>query len=155
MIFAAFGNAPHPFIRLAAALDEYAATICEEVIVQCGNTHFDFMHAKATDFFTQNEFQFHLKTASVVVLQGGWGGISEASDMSCKIVVVPRKNGIEHNHDQDQLVRKLEQMGVVLAVYDISELAASIDSAKSHQFKPIVRGNASKIISEKLKEWYG
>lgn len=153
MIFAAFGNVPTPFNRMAKAIDELAYSINEEVIVQSGYTKYDFRYATCIPFMNQSEFFNHLKQASVVILQGGWGSISEASDLRCKIVSVPRVKGLEHNHDQIQLVKKLEEMRILLAVYEISDLQTKVIEAKTFNFKPIKRGSAYEVIVSSLNDW--
>lgn len=75
------------------------------------------------------------------------GGVAEASQLGCRIVAVPRIKGIEHYHDQSQLVRALESQKVVLGCYDIEELPALIKKAHDFDFKPIVKGDASDIIN--------
>lgn len=47
MIFASLGTMDMAFVRMAKAIDEWAATTQEEVIVQTGYTHFNYRHAKA------------------------------------------------------------------------------------------------------------
>lgn len=154
MIFVSFGNVPLSFNRLAIAIDEYAFSANEKVIVQSGNTNYNFKNATATAFMNHGEFTRYLKEASVVVLQGGWGGISEASGLACRIVAVPRISGLEHNHDQFQLVQELEKSGVVIGVYEIQNLSAKIKEARSFNFQPIKKGSATEIINSRIKEWF-
>lgn len=154
MIFSAFGNVPTPFNRLAKAIDQFASASNEKVIVQSGHTTYTFQNATGIAFMNQSDFKRHLKQASVVVLQGGWGGISEASDMGCRIVAVPRIQGSEHNHDQIQLVKRLEELEILLAVYNIHDLQLKIEEAKLFNFKPITRGSAAEAINNKLHEWF-
>ena len=78
MIFASLGTMDMAFIRMAKAIDEWAATTQEEVIVQTGYTHFNYRHAKAFDFCTKDEMQQYIKSADILILQGGWGAISAA-----------------------------------------------------------------------------
>ena len=80
MIFASLGTMDMAFIRMAKAIDEWAATTQEEVIVQTGYTHFNYRHAKAFDFCTKDEMQQYIKSADILILQGGWGEISEAME---------------------------------------------------------------------------
>ena len=150
MIFASFGNSPVPFIRLAEAIDKYGLVSGEHIIVQNGLTEYEFKHCTAQAFMDKETFISYLKSCDVAILQGGWGGISEASEMGVRIVVVPRIKGIEHHHDQEQLVRALEADGVLLGCYDTKELPGIIEKAKSFDYKPIKRGDASKIINDFL-----
>lgn len=148
MIFASFGNSPRPFVRLAKAIEMLAEHINEEVIVQNGYTEYPFKHCTAIQFLSQTDYISYLKKCSIAVLQGGWGGISEASDLGCKIVAVPRMKGIEHYHDQVQLIRALEKEGICLGCYDTDALIEIVDKARNYLFRPIARGNASKIIND-------
>lgn len=147
MIFASFGNSPVPFDRLARAIDDLAKGLDEEVMVQNGNTHYAFKYCKNIPFLEQTEYKTYLKYCSVAILQGGWGGISEASDIGCRLVVVPRLKGVEHYHDQEQLVRQLEKAGVCLGCYDVDTLPEIVNKARTYAFRPIKHGNASIIIN--------
>ena len=150
MIFASFGNSPVPFIRMAEAVDKYAKESGAEIVVQSGKTEYDFKYCKVQPFMDKETFNSYLKSCEVAILQGGWGGMSEASDMGVRTIVIPRINGVEHHHDQEQLVRALEKEGVVLGCYDTKNLAFIIEKAKSFEYKPIKRGNASKLINDFL-----
>lgn len=150
MIFASFGNSPVPFVRMAEAVDKYAQETGEEVIVQSGKTDYDYRYCIVQPFMDKNTFMSHLKNCEVAILQGGWGAMSEASNMGVHTVVIPRINGIEHHHDQEQLVRALEAEGVILGCYDTKYLTAMIEKAKTYAYKPIKRGDASKLINKFL-----
>lgn len=150
MIFASFGNSPVPFIRMAEAVDKYAAESGEEVVVQSGKTEYDFKHCIVYPFMDKEMFIHNLRSCEVAILQGGWGAMSEASSMGIKMVVIPRINGVEHHHDQEQLVRALEKDGVVLGCYDVKDLKILIEKAKKYEYRPIKRGDASKFINDFL-----
>ncbi len=147
MIFASFGNSPVSFPRMAAALERLAQEINEEVIVQSGYTQYDFKFCHSVGFMDSNLFYYHLKSSTVSILQGGWGSISTASELGVRIVAFPRFKGIEHHHDQFQLVKALEEMGVCLGCYDEKDLTAIVEKAKSYRFLPIKRGSATDIIN--------
>lgn len=148
MIFVSFGNSPKPFDRLAQAVDNMAKELDEEVIVQNGFTQYIFKHCKSFTFISQSDYKTYLRRCSIAILQGGWGGVSEASDLGCKVVAVPRIKGFEHYHDQEQLIRKLEEEGVCLGCYDTDELLSVVIKARTYSFKPILRGDASKVIND-------
>lgn len=155
MIFASLGTMDMPFYRMAKAVDEFAATTVEEVIVQTGYTDYEYKYAKAFTFCTKEEMAQYISKASVLILQGGWGAISEAMEMHKKIVVIPRYDKTEHIHDQFQLVRKLDSLGCVIGVFDETELQEAIKQAESFEFKQIKKGNAELVIKEKLNSWFG
>lgn len=155
MIFASLGTMDMPFERMAKAVDEFAANCGEEVIVQTGYTDYPYKHAKAFKFCTKDEMQQYLSQADILILQGGWGAISEAMEIHKRIVVIPRYDKIEHIHDQFQLARKLDELGCVIGVFDEKDLPEAMDKAKTFKFEQIQKGNAEMIISAKLKEWFG
>ena len=62
-----------PFVRMARAVDEWASTTDERVIVQTGHTDYAYQHAQAFKFCTKDEMQRYIDEADIVILQGGWG----------------------------------------------------------------------------------
>lgn len=143
-----------PFVRMAEAVDKLASVIDEEVIVQTGHTDYDYQYARAFRFCTREQMQRYLHGARIVVLQGGWGAISEAMELGKPIVVMPRHNLTEHIHDQFQLARKLHELGCVIAVEDEKELINSVREAEHHIFARLPKGNAEAMIAAKLHEWF-
>lgn len=155
MIFASLGTMDMPFVRMAQAVDDWAALSGEEVIVQSGHTKFDYHHATAFDFCTKEEMREYIEQADILILQGGWGAISEAMELRKRIVVIPRRDGTEHIHDQFQLIRKLDSMGCVIGVFDEKDLSKAVEKARSFSFVQPNRGNAENLIKAKLNEWFG
>lgn len=142
------------FDRMAAAIDDLAQNIEEEVYVQTGNTRYKFKYARTVKFLKHDEMLEAMNKASMVILQGGWGTISEALMLGKKIVSIPRRVGQECNHDQAELVRELERRGHLLGVYDTRDLGAVLERARTHPFVPLERGRASHIISRTIDSWF-
>ncbi|MFI3297743.1 MAG: glycosyltransferase [bacterium] len=155
MIFASLGTTNTAFTRMAKAVDDFAATTSEEVIVQTGHTDYEYKYAIAFKYCTKDEMQSYIDKADILILQGGWGAISEAMEKRKRIVVIPRIDGVEHIHDQIQLVKKLDSLGCVIGVFDENDLPQKIAKAYDHEFTQIKRGSAEGIIRSKLKEWFG
>lgn len=155
MIFASLGTMDMPFVRMARAVDGWAAESGEEVVVQTGYTPYDYRYAKAFTFCTKDEMQEYINKADILILQGGWGAISEAMEKRKRIVVMPRYDGKEHIHDQFQLIRKLDSMGCVIGVFDEKDLPSAVERARTFCFRQLPRGDAESIIKQKLKEWFG
>lgn len=156
MIFVSLGTMDMPFYRMAKAVDEWAATTNEEVIVQTGYTDFNYKNvSKVFKFCTKDEMQNYINKANILILQGGWGAISEAMEKKKKIVVMPRHDKTEHIHDQFQLIRKLDELGCVIGVFDDNDLPAKIQQADKFVFKQLKKGKAEPLIEKKLKEWFG
>lgn len=143
-----------PFTRMAKAVDEFASQCAEEVIVQTGHTDFDYNNAKAFKFCTKEEMKQYISEASILILQGGWGAISEAMEQHKRIVVIPRYDKIEHIHDQFQLIRKLDSLGCVVGVFDEKELPAAVAKAQTFEFQQIHKGNAERLIRAVLQKWF-
>jgi len=154
MIFASLGTMDMPFTRMAKAVDEFASQCDEEVIVQTGYTDYDYQYAHAFKFCTKDEMQKFISDANILILQGGWGAISEAMDLHKKIVVIPRHDRTEHIHDQFQLVEKLDSLGCVIAVRDENDLTEAVEKAKTFDFKQIKKGNAEELIRASLHKWF-
>lgn len=155
MIFVSLGTMDMPFYRMAKTVDEWAATTDEEVVVQTGYTDYEYKNIKKVfRFCTKDEMQGYIAGADILILQGGWGAISEAMEKDKRIVVMPRYNKTEHIHDQFQLIRKLDSLGCVIGVFDEKELPEKIELARTFEFKKIKKGNAQDMIEKKLKEWF-
>ncbi len=154
MIFASLGTMDMDFSRMAEAVDNLAAMIGEEIVVQTGYTDYPYKYARYFKFCTKDEMQRFIDEASLLILQGGWGAISEAMEKKKRIVVIPRHDKVEHIHDQFQLVRKLDQLGCVIGVFDEKELPQKVKEAYSFHFKSLQKGNAERLIRKKLTEWF-
>ncbi len=144
-----------PFVRMAKAVDSLAATLDEEVVVQTGYTDYPYKYAKAFKFCTKDEMQQYISKASLLIMQGGWGAISEAMEKHKRIVIIPRHDKTEHIHDQFQLIRKLDALGCVIGVFDERDLPAAVEKAQTFEFRQIEKGTAEPLIRERLVEWLG
>lgn len=156
MIFVTMGSSKiAPMYDFAKEIDKIAAGFDDEFIVQYGVSKIDYKHVTAYDYLDKQSFKYFLAQADIVVSQGGWGGLSECIDIGKPLVAVPRKFGVEVNHDQEQLVRKLEQMGCLLGVYDINDLEAQIRKASQCRFNSLPRVCLAPEINEHIRSWFG
>ena len=155
-ILASLGTMDMPFTRMAQAVDQWAGQHSEATVtVQTGHTPYRYQHCHSFAFCTKEEMKSHIQEADILILQGGWGAISEAMEMGKRMVVMPRHDKTEHIHDQFQLVRKLDSLGCVIGVFDEKQLGKCMEKALTHPFQTLPKGNAETIIREKLKEWMG
>lgn len=155
MIFVSLGTMNMPFDRMAKAVDELAADVDEYVIVQTGYTNYNYKNVhKVFDFCTKTEMQNYIENADLLILQGGWGAISEAMEKHKRIVVMPRHDKTEHIHDQYQLIRKLDELHCVIGVFDEKDLLQKVQLAKQFDFQQLKRGNAHDIIETYLNKWF-
>ena len=140
MILVILGTHSQPFDRLAEGIDKYAATTDEKIVVQMGVSNYPMQHVSKHFAFCPKEDMN--------------GYMEEAIDLVKRIVAVPRIEGAEHIHNQEQLVRKLDNLGCVIGCYDISQLADCIEKAKNFNFMPLQKGSATEIIAEHMKQWF-
>ena len=150
MIFSGFGNAPAhmSFDRMAKAVDEFAKISDEEVLVQTGNTKYQFKYAKTVKFMENKELLETIRKASLVILQGGWGTIAESVGLGKTVVSIPRRLGQECNHPQEEVVRHLEKMGCLIGCYDEKQLPEMVAKARFFTPKPLPKGSAKEILTE-------
>lgn len=153
MILVTVGTHSQPFDRLVIAADKYAAITDEDIIIQQGCSTYKCKNAKSFDFCPKEEMSKLIAEANIIIMQGGWGAMCEAIDKRKRIIAVPRIEGVEHIHNQEQVVRKLEELGCVIGVYDIKNLPQAIELAKTYNFKPLVRGNCDILIST-INKWF-
>jgi len=154
MILVIFGNVPLPFTRLAKKVEEIAEKSNEKFIVQHGHTNYLFINVQPYKFFSSRKMAKLIKEASFIISHGGYGTISECLKMQKKLIAVPRKQGIEHNHSQEELVRALEANGCILGVYDIEDLESKLSLARRFKPYPLKKGNGSKVINEFIQRIY-
>ncbi len=101
-----------------------------------------------------DESKQYIDRASLLIMQGGRGAISEAMEKHKRMVIIPRYDKTEHIHDQFQLIRKLDELGCVIGVFDVKDLPQKIEEARTFDFKQLKKGNAERLIENKLKEWF-
>lgn len=155
-ILCSLGTHSQDFSRLARAIDEVAGKLPDaDVVVQTGVTKYDFKHIRNHfDFCPKERMEQLIEWADVLVLQGGWGGMEEAVDKGKHCVVVPRIEGPEHVHNQEQLVRKMDSMGCVIGCFDVKGLSDCILRAKDMVVMPLEKGSATDIINKSLNDWF-
>ncbi len=156
-ILCSLGTHTQDFSRLARAIDDVAGKNDDyDIVVQTGFTNYVYRNVKNYfDFCPKSRMEELVEWADILILQGGWGGIEEAVDKGKRCVVVPRIEGAEHVHNQEQLVRKLDSMGCVIGCLDVDRLSQCIARAMNMEVKPLEKGDASKIINDSLNEWFG
>lgn len=153
MILVTVGGHFQPFDRLIKAADNYAAQTTEKVLIQKGVSSYECKYADSFDFCPKEKMSELLKEADIVVMQGGWGAMCECIDKGKRIIVAPRIEGIEHLHDQEQVVRKLDSLNCIIGLYDMADLPMAIEKARSFSFKQLNRWNAN-IIMETFESWF-
>lgn len=123
MILVTVGMHTAGFERLVRKMDEVAAAINEEVIMQIGHTKYTPRNAKYFDFTTVEQLKELCQKARVVVTHGAMT-IIDALEQGTPVIVVPRLKRYNEVIDDHQLdfARELEREGKVIAVYDVDRL---------------------------------
>ena len=133
MILVVVGLHSQGFERLVKKMDEIAAMINYEVVIQLGHTKYKPKYAKSFRFTDNKKIEELYKKADIVVVHGGVGSIMKALMYKKQVIAVPRlsKYGEHKNDHQLDIVDFFSNLGLLTAVYDIKKLEESIRLIKS------------------------
>lgn len=144
MILVILGTHFLGFERLAKKMDELAGKMNEEIVIQLGNTKYSPKKAAHFKYKSYDELRLLMKSARIVVCQGAMT-ILDALILGIPVIAVPRlaKFGEALNDHQYYFAKKLESMGLILLVEDISKLDILINKSvcqkpKSIEINPIL-----------------
>ncbi len=126
MIYVTVGNHDQPFYRLLESMDQLAAELGEEVVMQTGVSQYQPRHAKGETFFPYGKADEMIRAASVVVAHAGIGTVIACRAHGTPLVICPRRaaNGEHFNDHQLEIARELiksPRPGIAVAL-DESEL---------------------------------
>lgn len=152
MIVALVGTCPYGFERMLQPLDEAARKRGWDVFMQTGFTAWKPGHSRYEAFVPRQELVRMLKNAEVVVTHGGYGSIRDSLTLGRPVIAVPRRGDLGEHQDshQEEIVRELERMGLLIGVYDTRELEAAIDRARSFTPAPRQPSRIPAMIAEFL-----
>jgi len=159
MILVLFGTNRYSFERLARAVEELAAGSAEEIIVQLGYTRTCPRGARCFHFLPRSELHSLIRRADIVIAHGGFATISDCLELQKKIVAVPRKNELGENADsgrgQEEIVRRLDEDGRLVGVFDVSELPAAVEKARRLSGGPERISDIPRLVFEFVQAAYG
>lgn len=137
MILVVVGLHSQGFERLVKKMDEIAAMINDEVVIQLGHTKYTPKYAKNFHFTDNKGIEELYKKADIVVTHGGAGSIMKALMYKKQVIAVPRlsKYGEHKNDHQLDIVNFFSKSGLLTAVYNINELEKNIRLNKSDTAK--------------------
>ena len=138
MIFATVGMNEYLFDRLIVKMDEIAAELDEEVLIQTGSSDYECRNAEYFKFADDGEIAGYYDKCDVLVCQAGVGTIINGLKRNKPIVVVPRRaelNEVDTNH-QFMIADELVKMGRGICVEDVDDLKDAILKAKGLEFPP-------------------
>ena len=129
-VFVTVGTDCHPFERLVAWMDEWAAQVGTgaEVIVQHGHSPAPVV-AKAIDFLAHDALKEEISSSDVVVCHGGPATIMECRRLGRSPIVVARQQQRGEHVDNHQMMfsRFLGDRGDVQLADDEDTLFACLD----------------------------
>lgn len=150
MIFVTLGSQKFQFNRLLRKIDELIenGTIVDKVFAQIGYSDYQPKLYSYTDFMDRNEFDNKMEHTTVVITHGGTGAIINAVKKGKKVIAIPRlaKYGEHVDDHQLQLLSQFDNMGIIVAVYDIEKLAKNYMNLKNIHLNSYV-SSTRKIIS--------
>ena len=128
VILVLVGTNPYSFERMVGAVDELAEKKKWDVFIQLGNTAYEPSHCKYERFVNKDIILEKIQACEFVICHGGFGSMRDALAADKKIIAVPRKPELgECNDYQEELVRELEDLGLVMGVYDIDTLPDAVE----------------------------
>jgi len=128
MIYVTIGTHPVPFDRLIAAMEAFARTTSEEVIIQAGMSEIPFQYARHLTFVSWDESRRYIESARVVVSHAGVGTLIDAISVNARIIVWPRlaSYGEAANDHQMEIAHVLSEQKRVIMVNNAEELVAAL-----------------------------
>lgn len=154
MIFLTVGT-QFPFDRFIRALDNIfdQGLIDEEIFAQIGETSYKPRNFESVASLEKKVFDECFKKASSVMSHAGVGTITVALKNHKPLLVMPRmKRYKEHVNDhQVATAKKFEELGHILAVYDVKDLPNGIRKLKN--FIPRERKASPDAIADRIRHF--
>ena len=154
MIFLTVGT-QFPFDRFIRAVDNIfdQGLIDEEIFAQIGETSYKPRNFESVASLEKKVFDECFKKASSVMSHAGVGTITVALKNHKPLLVMPRmKRYKEHVNDhQVATAKKFEELGHILAVYDVKDLPNGIRKLKN--FIPRERKANPDAIADRIRRF--
>jgi UDP-N-acetylglucosamine transferase subunit ALG13 len=154
MIFLTVGT-QFPFDRFIRAVDNIfdQGLIDEEIFAQIGETSYKPRNFESVASLEKKVFDECFRKASSVMSHAGVGTITVALKNHKPLLVMPRmKRYKEHVNDhQVATAKKFEELGHILAVYDVKDLPNGIRKLKT--FIPRERKASPDAIAERIRRF--
>jgi len=154
MIFLTVGT-QFPFDRFVRAVDNIfdQGLIDEEIFAQIGETSYKPRNFESVVSLEKKVFDERFKRASSVISHAGVGTITVALKNHKPLLVMPRmKRYKEHVNDhQVATAKKFEELGHILAVYDVKDLPNGIRKLKD--FIPRERKASPDAIADRIRRF--
>lgn len=103
MIFVTVGTHEQPFNRLLKAMDNFAATTKEKILIQSGYSSYTTEFAQSLDFISADDMEKNIKDARIVITHGGPSSFMQVLENKKIPIVVPRLKEYEEHVNNHQL----------------------------------------------------
>ncbi len=154
MIFLTVGTS-FPFDRLVKAVDDAVSKkiITEEIFAQIGKGGCQPRNFESVEILDKIHFDQYFDQSSIIISHAGMGTITMALQQLKPILVMPRlkKYGELVNEHQTATARKFEQLGHVVAVYDLKDLPVKLQTVK--YFQPVPRKSQADKVAKFIGEF--
>ena len=151
MILAIVGTLPYSFERLVRAVDDIASKGFD-AFIQTGNTPYTPRHCEWQRFLRRDQMLERIRNASLVISHGGFGSLADCLAYGKTVISVARRPELNETFaPQEPLVRALAAQGRIIAVSDVSELAAAVASASQFRPAPGAQNRIPQLIADFLK----
>lgn len=158
MIFVTVGtNLELSFDRLIRPMDQLAATLGEQVIIQRGCSTYEPQHAEHFAFTSSQEIEKLNEEARLLVSHAAAGAIIVALRYDKPLVVIPRLQRYNEGIDDHQmeLAAALDEQGRAVAVYEPtpSALRAALEKAARQPVDARKPPRLLRALRRQLDEW--
>ena len=151
VILVLLGTSPYPFKRLLSEVDRWSRLNKETVLAQTGHTPIHGLMIECYSFVDHSQIMKWIGEAEIVISQGGFGSLKDCLTAKKPTIAVPRRLDLgETMAEQCELVYALAREGRVIALENMEELAATVETARKMQ---IEEGRASaipRIVAEEV-----
>lgn len=155
MIFITLGSQKFQFNRLLEAIDEQVANgkIEDLIFAQIGASDYKPQHYEYKNFLDRKDFYYILSKADIVITHGGTGAIMGAIKKGKKVIAIPRlaKYGEHVDDHQLQLIKHLNELGLIIMCQDCGEIYKKIEETKKLKINTFL-SNTQKI-TENIEEF--
>lgn len=151
MIFLTVGTS-FPFDRLVKAVDEAVTRgkIAEDIFAQIGRGGYRPKNFDSVETLDKKKFDEYFERSGSVIAHAGMGTITMALEENKPILVAPRLKKYRELVNDHQLAtaKRFEQLGHVVAVYDLINLPDKLQLLQS--FQPVRRNSQPEKVAARI-----
>lgn len=155
VIFVTVGT-QEPFDRLVRTVDRWAErNPGQEILAQIGAGERP-RHLRWLAQLDAADFQQKVEAAEVIIAHAGMGSILSALTLGKRLLVMPRKAtlGEHRNEHQTATVRRLEELGLIVAAKDEHELTSWLDRLEDLPRRRKLGPHASSELLQSLRSFF-